>query len=341
MKALLESYLVGAIFWLNLALGGLGVAAIHGLSGGRWGAAALPGVGWLMRSLRVLLVAMLPLAVAYRHVVPAATALKLSPPQAFWFAAPWLLGRLALYFAIWIVLGAWLARARGVRRTASAAVTVILYVLTATLFAVDWLASSRPNSIDTIVGFVLVAGQLTGAVAFAILILALRSARVPRSAVADRRQDLGNLLLSAVAFYGYVLVMQLLIIWSANLPREIDWYIARGGPVGATAAVGIAATHGVAIGLLCSRRVKRSREALVATAVLVLAGHLFDTYWWLAPLLAATPLRVIDVVTIAALGYVCAVVSPPRRMARRGWLRRAFRGRRPGARSSLVHGRSA
>jgi len=38
VRHLLESYFVGVIFWLNLALGALGVAAIHGLSGGRWGA---------------------------------------------------------------------------------------------------------------------------------------------------------------------------------------------------------------------------------------------------------------------------------------------------------------
>jgi hypothetical protein len=340
VKALLGSYLVGVIFWLNLALGGLGAAAIHGLTGGRWGAAARPGFSWLMRSFRVLAVAMLPLALAYREVVPAAAS-NLPAAQALYFAGPWLLARLALYFAIWIVLATSLARARAERRAAVAAGTAVLYVLTATLFAVDWLASSRPASIDTIVGFVLVAGELTAALAFAILILALRSPAVPRGAAADRRQDLGNLLLSAAAFYAYVLVMQLLIIWSANLPREIDWYVARGGALGVTAAVGLTLTHSVAIALLCSRRVKRSRRALAATAVLVLAGHLFATYWWLAPLLDASPLRVLDVVTIAALGYVCALVSPPRRTTPLGLLSRFFRGRPPRTRAPFAHGRGA
>jgi hypothetical protein len=339
VKALLDSYLVGVIFWLNLALGGLGAAAIHGLTGGRWGAAARPGFGWLVRSFVVLLVAMLPLALAYRSVLPVTVATSLPPAQARYFAAPWLLARLALYFAIWIGLGAWLARVRGERRTAVAAGAAVLYVLTATLFAVDWLASSRPASIDTIIGFVLVGGQLTAALAFAILLLALRSTAVPRGVAADRRQDLGNLLLSAAVFYAYALVMQLLIIWSADLPREADWYIARGSTLGVTAAMGLALTHSAAIGLLCSRRVKRSRSALAATAVLVLAGHLFATYWWLAPLLDASPLRVLDVVTIAVLGYVCAFVSSPRRPARFGSSHRSFRGRAPDARGPLAHGR--
>jgi hypothetical protein len=254
--------------------------------------------------------------------------------QAHYFAGPWLLTRLALYFAIWIVLGAWLARVRGARRTPVAAAAAVLYVLTATLFAVDWLASSRPASIDTIVGFVLVGGQLTSALAFAILVLALRSPAVPRSAAADRRQDLGNLLLSAAVFYAYVLVMQLLIIWSADLPREADWYVARGGALGVSAAIGLTLTHSVAIGLLCSRRVKRSRAALLATAALVLVGHWFATYWWLAPLLDASPLRLLDFVTIAALGGICALVAAPRGPARR---RRALRGRASGARG-LAHG---
>ena len=39
--------------------------------------------------------------------------------------------------------------------------------------------------------------------------------------------DLGNLLLAFVMVYAYVSFSQFLIIWSANLPEEIPWYLHR------------------------------------------------------------------------------------------------------------------
>jgi hypothetical protein len=298
VEPLLDSYLVAAVFWLNLALGGLGVALMHSLTGGRWGAWSRPASGLLMRALVPLALAMLPLAVVYGRQLPDDGAL-LGAAQRAWFAPAWFDVRLALYFAVWIGLAIALRRPSA-QRARVGALGAVLYTLTASLFCIDWLASSRPDATGTIVGFVLVGGQLTGAFAFALVIAALRE-RAP-SRAADRRQDLANLLLAAVVFYGYTLVMQLLIIWSPNLPREIEWYLARGDSVGVAAMIGLVACHTLAIVLLCSRRVKRQREALLAVGGLVLAGHLFDTYWWLAPLLRASPARLLDIALIALLG---------------------------------------
>ncbi len=304
-----DAYLVAAMFWLNFALGGLALAVMHALTGGRWGAWARPAAGLLMRSLAPLALAMLPLALGYQRLLPG-RGTELARSQRAWFAAPWFEARLALYFAIWIALALALRRVGAARRARVAALAAVLYTLTASSFCVDWLASSTPGAMGTIVGFVLVGSQLTAGFAFALVLAALRERAAPGPA-ADRRQDLANLLLAAVVFYGYVLVMQLLIVWSPNLPREIEWYLARGNGVGVAALAGLVACHGVAIVLLCSRRLKRDRAAMLCVGGLVLLGHLFDTYWWLAPLLRASAARLLDLALIALLGLALSVVLRP------------------------------
>jgi hypothetical protein len=254
-----------------------------------------------------LAVAILPHALVFRAVLPLGA--DLPEPQRGYFAPPWFAARLVVYFVVWIGAAALLRAPAGVRRPPAAA-AIMLYVLTSTLFGVDWLASSRPSSIDTIVGFVLIAGQLAAALAFVVVLAAPRSTQTVATA---RLQDLGNLLLAAAMFYAYVLVMQLLIIWSANLPDEIEWYLARGGGVGVWAAAGVAACNALAIAVLSSRRVKRERRALVYAATLVLVGHLCDTYWWLAPLLGASASRLLDLPMIAAVGAGCWAAAGWRR----------------------------
>ncbi len=38
--------------------------------------------------------------------------------------------------------------------------------------------------------------------------------------------DLGNFLLAFTSFWAYVSFSQFLILWSANLPETITWYVA-------------------------------------------------------------------------------------------------------------------
>jgi hypothetical protein len=55
----------------------------------------------------------------------------------------------------------------------------------------------------------------------------------------------------------------------------------------------------------------------VCAAALVLLGHLCSTYWWLAPLLDASPMRLLDLPLIAALGAGGWAAADWRRAPRR------------------------
>ncbi len=57
----------------------------------------------------------------------------------------------------------------------------------------------------------------------------LAVARAPMNTVVQRSHyhDWGNLTLALVMLWTYFAFSQYLIIWSANLPEETTWYVAR------------------------------------------------------------------------------------------------------------------
>src|SRR5206468_8592896 len=73
-------------------------------------------------------------------------------------------------------------------------------------------------------------GSVLTTFAFVIPVLAFLADRpaLARVATPDVFQDLGKLMLAFVMLWAYFALSQFLITWSANLPEEIPWYLARG-----------------------------------------------------------------------------------------------------------------
>src|SRR5919197_643328 len=117
---------------------------------------------------------------------------------------------------------------------------LVLFVLTTTFAAIDWVMSLDPAWSSTIFGLIFVAAWTLSGLAFTILAMSWLSQRPPVNTVAQPSHfhDLGNLTLALVMLWTYFAFSQYLIIWSGNLPEETVWYVARkhgGWGVGALA----------------------------------------------------------------------------------------------------------
>src|SRR5690606_32441093 len=99
--------------------------------------------------------------------------------KAAYLNVPFFVGRAALYFAIWITLALLLHRwslaqdesgdpALAVRMRRLSAAGMILYMLTATFAAFDWMMSLEPEWFSSIYGLLWIGGQATAALALAI-----------------------------------------------------------------------------------------------------------------------------------------------------------------------------
>lgn len=299
-----RSYLIGFMFWLGIALGSLAILMLHHLTGGAWGLVVRRHLEAATRTLPLLTLAFLPLAIGLRalyiwarpDVVAADPVLQ---AKQLYLNAPFFLGRAVFYFAVWnflaYVINRWsLEQDAGGRQPIGSerkfrqlsAPGLMAYGLTITFASVDWVMSLDPHWFSTIFGVLFMGAQALSAMAFAIVALAATSRYEPLADVVDPSHfhDLGKLLFAFVMLWAYFSFSQFLIIWSGNLPEEIPWYLERlHGGWGAVALVVLIGSFLLPFLLLLSRDLKRNRPVLATIAAGVLIIRLVDLVWLIAP----------------------------------------------------------
>ncbi len=317
----MESYLFAYMFWLEFGLGCLGVLMLHHMTSGSWGHVIQRVNEASLRTLPFLAVLFIPVLLGMERLYP-----WIHPEQAgrelhIWPAylnVPFFIVRAVLYFIVWIVMGHLLVRwSRAQDRTADPRLTrtirllsapgLIVYVLTMTFAAVDWLMSLEPEWHSTVYGFLIVVSQVLASLALAIVLLRVMSGYRPLSDVVTGRDlnHLGNLLLTFVVLWAYMSYSQLIIIWSGNLPDENSWYLSRIGAGWSLLALIIVVVHFfIPFFLLLVRRLKRSARALARIAGLVIAMRLVESFWLVMPAFRPDGFRVewTDVFAPLAIG---------------------------------------
>ncbi|MBP2302436.1 hypothetical protein [Azospirillum picis] len=322
-QAVLRGWLASLAFWIGLPLGAMMLLFAHDLTGGRWGAAAVPPLRAMVAALPLALLLLLPVLVWLPQIYPWAR-----PEEAahlrnqFYLNTPFFLARAATYAVVWLLL-AWAALRRpGTGANPVAAPGLILLGLTGSFAAVDWMMSVEPDWGSSIYGMMIISGQLLGALALATLAAVLGGrpdgGRVDGGRVdPGQRNDLGSLLIAAVLLWFYLSFMQFLIVWQENLPQEITWYVRRlAGGWGWTAVLGALAQGAVPFLALVWWPVKRSRRGLAAVCALLLAAHLMECWWLILPGLEGGFTWFAPAAALAMGGAGAAVFL--RRLGRRG-----------------------
>ncbi len=315
-----RSYLIGFLFWMGIPLGSVAIALLHHLSGGGWGVPVRRMLEAATRTFPLMAVIFIPVLVGiprlYAWARPeaandAVVRLKLPYLNPQFFVA-----RCVIYFVVWIVL-AWLLNKWSFEqdRTASPRMAsrlealggpgLILYGITVTFAAVDWVMSLEPTWSSTIYGLIFMVVQAIQALAFAVLVARLLARYEPLAGVVKPQQfnDLGNLLLAFVMLWAYLGFAQFLIIWSGNLKDEITWFSSRASGGWAALAVILILFHfAVPFLLLLIRDLKRKMHVLARIAGLLLVVSLLDVYWLVAPAFEAHGPRIHPTNVLAVVG---------------------------------------
>jgi hypothetical protein len=286
-----HSWLVGSIFVLSIALGALFFVLVHHSTQAGWSVVVRRIAEDIMATLPFLALLFVPL-------------LAFGMGDLFhWSHAKEYLNttffviRTFVYFAIWSALAIWFGRlsrlqddtgdhelTRRMRKTSLPG--LLLFALTVTFFAFDWLMSLNDGWYSTIFGVYFFAGSAMAFFAFlALAVIAGRRAGLLAEVLTSEHQhDIGKLLLTFVAFWAYMAFSQFLLIWYANLPEETSFFGQRYAGSWRTAGVVLLFGHFlVPFFLLLSRAAKRSPKALAALSVWLLAMHLLDLYWLVMP----------------------------------------------------------
>jgi hypothetical protein len=319
-----QSYLLGYLFWLGIALGCLGLTMLHHLVGGTW--------GYVIRRLLesgashfwLMVLLFLPLLVGgdqlYRWARPGALEADPVIAHRVYFKLPFFVARAGVYFAVWTGLGFLLCRWSARQdETAEPALSerlqrlsgpgLALLFFTASFAAIDWVMSLEPDWYSTIYGAMLVTGQALETLAFATGAAILLSGHEPLASFASpaRLRDLGNLMLAFVMLWAYMAFSQFLIIWCGDLKEEIPWYLRR--TQGGWEWVGlflIVFHFFLPFFALFFRDLKGNLRPLLVVAALILGMHAVDLYWLVVPPFrkSALALQWTDVVAPLAIGGI-------------------------------------
>jgi len=318
-----RAYLTAYLFFLGLGLGSLAMLMIYHLTGGSWGLLIRRILEAGTRTLPLLALFFLPIAGSVRYLYPWAQPelVALSPKlqyQQFYLAPLYFWLRAAVYFALWIGL-AWALSvwSRQEDRTGNprlawkslqlSALGAVVYGVTIHFAAVDWAMSLQPVFHSTIWGPLIALGQLLSAFAWALVVLAGVIRRPPLAEVASRKavNDLGSVLLALLILWAYMAWFQFMLVWIANLPVDVVWYLPRTSWFWKGVIGTLVALHFVLpFFLLLLRPIKRNSTALAWIAGVMLLMQLVHLNYLVVPRLAAGRVGVswMDFVAPLAIG---------------------------------------
>lgn len=320
------SYLAAYATGLSLGLGALSLVMISHVTGARWFVALRRLTEGVAATLPFFAVLFLPLLFGLQELYPWIPPLEalgsrvresVEAKRAY-LNVPFFLVRAAIYFGVWSALSLCLHR-WSIRQDREASVDfsrrqralsaggLPALALTLSFAAFDWLMSLSPAWSSPIYGVYYFAGAVVGALALlAVLALAFERAGLLTDVVAaEHYHALGKLLLTFVLFWTYIAFSQFFIVWIANVPAEVSWYLPRTrGSWGALALLLVLGHFALPFLLLLPRDAKRSPVVLASLGCWLLVMHYVDIYWLVLPELHGAGVRPhwLDLAALAAVG---------------------------------------
>jgi len=324
-----RAWLVAFLFWWGVSLGSMAWMMVHHLSGGQWGVVTRRVFEASSRTLPFVALAFVPVAVGAHYLYPWARPEEVAGDAILQHRAPYLntsffYVRAVLYFLIWTgityTMTAWSRRQDSAPDDAALALKMqrlsggglLIYGITLFFASVDWLMTVDPHWYSSIYGILMLGGQGLASMAFTIAVVVLLARSEPFAHVLkpDHLHDLGKLTLAFVMLWAYFQFSQFLIIWSANLPMEITFYLTRiEGAWVYVSAVIILGHFALPFLLLLNRDLKRG-SALALVALYIIAMRFVDLFWLMGPRdgHAAPALSWMNFVTPLAIGGIWVAV---------------------------------
>ncbi len=325
------SYLTAFVFLWTLTMGALFFVLLQFVTRAGWSVVVRRFAENTMALLPLLAVLFVPLIFGvhtlyhWSHAEAVARDALLTHKQPY-LNETFFLVRAGIFFVIWLAAAHLFYRASVAQDQSGdhalthhmqryAPIFLILFALTLTYAAFDWLMSLTPHWYSTIYGVYIFAGSVMGIMAWLVIVAATlqRAGLLRRELHVEHYHDLGKLLFAFTAFWAYIAFSQFMLMWYANLPEETIWYAERNRAAWRVVSLVLLMGHFVLpFFFLMSRHIKRRLPLLVGAAVWMLVAHYIDIYWLVMPALgtdAAVP-HLIDGALLVGLGglFVAAFV---------------------------------
>lgn len=316
-SALPHGYFAAWLVAISLPLGALPLLMLMDLFGIREEATARA-LRLLLASLPVVALLVIPALFDLRHLFPWGGDAALASPglegykglAKSWFTPGAFSVRAIVFLLIWTVMALFFVRPTppSSRHVAAAGIGLTVHLVIGTLAAYDWYMSLDQAFTSSAYGIVVMSMQCAFALTVAVL---MSMVAVGRGFVPSRFAILALLVAGFAALYAQG--SHFLVIWSANLPKEIAWYQARWGT--ALAVIFVVAVPVLAVGgyaLLMPRSLNRHRPLVGAGLILLALVELLYVLCLASPRgTFSVPDALLDLaflVVLAGFGSACAAM---------------------------------
>jgi hypothetical protein len=297
-----KAYLPSYIFWFEINAGALAILMLQYVTGGEWGVLIRRPLGAAARSMFVMVLFFIPIAVGAQHIYPWANPDIVAhdsvlQAKQIYLNVPFWLGRAAFFFACWL-LWAWRIRALSLRfyedrspdteiaRRKWAALGLPMIVLTLTFCSIDWVMSLEPKWYSSMFGITFVVSCGLSAYAYVTFLLTQLAKTKAMAGILkpSHFRDLGNLMLAFVMFWAYTGFSQFLLIWYGNIREEVPYYLKREHGMWGFIALTLILFHFfLPFFMLLMRSIKDRPQTIAIVAVIILAMRYVHTYWLIGP----------------------------------------------------------
>lgn len=214
-----------------------------------------------------------------------------------WLNAPFFVLRTVLYLVVWMVFALTLVRlSRKQDMTGDSTITgrnkkisaafLVVFALTFTLASMDWIMSLEPKWYSTIFGIYNFSGLLlNGLAAITVVVILMRRRGVWNNAVnSSHLHSLGKLVFAFSTFWMYIWFSQYILIWYANIPEEVVYYLTRErGGWQIFTGLNVVFNWVIPFIVLLPQAAKRNEGLLFKVCIIIMVGHWIDLLWMILP----------------------------------------------------------
>ena len=208
---------------------------------------------------------------------------------------PFFLIRMVLYFVIWYGFARMLrkhamsedltgATEHYVRSRKLSIIFLVLFAVTSSMSAWDFVMSIDAHWFSTLFGWYTFAGIFVSSISvMALIIVYLRSQGYLQHLSDSHLHDVGKFMFAFSIFWTYLWFAQFMLIWYANLPEEVTYFMERQEHYKTLFMANFFINFILPFIVLMTRDAKRKLGLLATLGTVVFIGHWIDTFMMIIP----------------------------------------------------------
>ena len=164
------------------------------------------------------------------------------------------------------------------------AIFLVFFIVTESIMSWDWIMSVDPHWFSTLFGWYVFSSFFVSAITtIALVTLYLKSKGVLEFVNTSHIHDLAKFMFGFSIFWTYLWFSQFMLIWYANIPEEVTYFITRIEVYNLPFFGAVVMNFVFPLLILINTDFKRITWVLVMAGVVILAGHYLDFFLMIMP----------------------------------------------------------